>query len=98
VFCHRPPYEETEETSEIPVKCGYTGCLGELTEPRPARSHEVLGHDPETGEMWGRGSELRGKGFHVAKCTRCLRGYRSLDGVNFFCGVAPSKVLQATIE
>jgi len=83
------------------VKCGYTGCLGELSKPRPARDYEVLRHDPETGEMWDDDEELVGEGFYVARCTRCGRGYRSLDGVQFYCGIAPtfqggSKVLVAT--
>ena len=78
------------------MKCGYTGCLGDLTEPRPARSFEVLSHNPETGEMWPSEDELVGEGFYVAKCTRCQRGYRSLDGVNFFCGV--DQVLQAQLK
>jgi hypothetical protein len=79
------------------MRCGYTGCLGEL-ETRPAGRFDALCHDPETGAMWPRSEELRGTGFFVGTCTRCKRGYVSLDGVNFYCGVAPTKVLQATIE
>ena len=78
------------------MKCGYTGCLGELSESRPARSSEVLSHNPETGEMF-EGFEIAGD-FYVRRCTRCGRNYQSLDNVHFYCGVAPTKVLAATIE
>jgi len=46
--------------------------------------------------MWPSEDQLVGEGFYVAKCTRCQRGYRSLDGVNFFCGV--DQVLQAQLK
>jgi len=78
------------------MKCGYTGCQGDLRESRPAKPFEVLRHNPQTGEMF-EGWEMTG-GFYITTCTRCGRRYNSLDNVQFYCGVAPGKVLEAIIE
>ncbi len=72
------------------MMCSY--CGGRLTDPTPTPEWSPLMSNPETGELYSPDSRVAG---FRSSCSKCKRGYNSLDGKRFFSRGAYNRIIEA---